>query len=289
MYYYLADKQEDKMKNTLTLSLKITNWCNLNCAHCCENSGKNRAKRFLPLEKIEKYLQEFKELPYDLSEYVVIGGGEGLSPYLFGNFDYIPNLLKEINKVGGISTIKTNGVWGNNAVARKLILKDLAIFAHKIGKVVSLDISLDEFHDNITAVADIFSEILSDDYIAVSIRPALLGFYTDGSSNALLQLKSELKSRKIAITETTKGDWCVYNEQNQGIFIITDYNNEIFDLGRAKKNKVFTYRQTKPGLLKTNCVQIDNNDVVTLNNVYSEKINGRPLKTVIDNLIKRTK
>ena len=80
------------MKNIFTLSFKITNWCDLNCAHCCENSGPKRPGRFLPLEKTEKYLNEFKELPYNLSEYVVIGGGEGLSPYLFDNFDYIPNL-----------------------------------------------------------------------------------------------------------------------------------------------------------------------------------------------------
>lgn len=277
------------MKNIFTLSFKITNWCNLNCAHCCENSGSKHVRRFLPLEKIEKYLYEFKDLPYNLSEYVVIGGGEGLSPYLFENFDYIPNLLLKINNIGGISTIKTNGVWGGNTNVKNFILKDLAIFAHKIGKVITLDISIDEFHDNITNVANIFEEILSDEYISVSIRPTLVGFNTPGSSKALSQLKSELYARKILTIQTSRGDLCVYNENAQGIFVITDYGNEVFDLGRAKKNKVFTYHQQKPGLLQTNCIQIDNSDTVTMNNFYREKIDGRPLKVVIDSLIQRAK
>ena len=288
MYYYFVN-QEDKMKNIFTLSFKITNWCDLNCAHCCENSGPKRPGRFLPLEKTEKYLNEFKELPYNLSEYVVIGGGEGLSPYLFDNFDYIPNLLHKINSIGGVSTIKTNGVWGNNASVRKLILKDLAIFAHKIGKVVTLDISVDEFHNNTTGVANIFEEILSDEYLAVSIRPTFVGFNTPESAKALSKLKAELTARKILIIQTSRGDLCVYNEDGQGMFVITDYNSEIFDLGRAKKNKVFTHHQTNPGLLQTNCIQIDNNDVVTMNNFYREKIDGRPLNTVIDSLIQKAK
>lgn len=277
------------MNNIFTLSFKITNWCNLNCAHCCENSGQNRARRFLPMKKIEKYLNEFKKLPYNLSEYIVIGGGEGLSPYLFDDFDYIPNLLSKINSVGGVSTIKTNGLWGNNAGTRKFILKDLSIFAHKIGKVVTLDISIDEFHNNIKNVADIFAEILSDNYVTVSIRPTLVGFKTLKSAMALSQLKSELKARKITTVETTKGDLFMCNEHGVGVFVITDYYNEIFDLGRAKKNKVFTCHQTAPRLLPTNCIQIDNNDTVTMNNFYREKIDGRPLKVVIDSLISRTK
>lgn len=277
------------MKNIFTLSFKITNWCNLNCAHCCENSGPNQDRSFLSFEKIEKYLREFKELPYNLSEYVVIGGGEGLSPYFFKNFDYIPNLLLKINNFGGVSTIKTNGIWGNNTSVKNFILKDLAILAHKIDKVITLDISVDEFHDNITGVANIFEGILSDEYITVSIRPTLVGFNTPGSSKALSRLKTELYARKILTIQTSNADLCVCNKAGQGIFVITDYGNEIFDLGRAKKNNVFTYQQTKPCLGQTNCIQIDNTDTITMNNFYREKIDGRPLKVVIDSLIQRAK
>ena len=277
------------MNNIFTLSFKITNWCDLNCAHCCENSGPKRAGRFLPLEKTEKYLNEFRELPYNLSEYVVIGGGEGLSPYLFDNFDYIPGLLRKINNIGGVSTIKTNGNWGNNASIRKLILKDLAIFAHKIGKVVTLDISVDEFRNNTTGVANIFEEILSDEYIAVSIRPTLVGFNTPASLKALFRLKSELNARKMFAVQTKQDILYVCNENGQGILVVTDYGNEIFDIGRAKKNNVFTYHQTNPGLLNINCIQIDNYDFATMNNFYREKINGRPLRVVIDSLISKIK
>ena len=277
------------MYGRFALSFKITNWCNLNCAHCCENSGPLQAERLLPLNKIEKYLGEFKELPYNLSEHIVIGGGEGLSPYLFGNFDYIPDLLMMINAQNGVSTIKTNCAWGNKKAKARMILQDLAKAAHKTGKVVTLDISVDEFHDNISGVTKIIAEILSNEYLMEAVRLTLVGFRTLASAAALLRLKKELTARKMLVDITRSGDFIIYNEQGQGVFVVTDYNNEIFDIGRAKKNDVFTYRQQIPGLLKVNCIQIDSNDTAILNNFYREKINNRPLRTVVDSLIHRAK
>ena len=274
---------------TFMLSFKITNWCNLNCAHCCENSGPNHANRFLSLNKIEKYLQQFKELPYSISEHIVIGGGEGLAPYLFGNLNYIPRLLSMIDSVWCVPTIKTNGAWGNNAYTRNLILQDLTMSAHKMQKLVTLDISVDEFHNNTSGVASIFADILSKEYIMSAIRPTLVGFNTPASHKALSDLKKKIRARKMILEKTEDGDLRIYNERGQGIYVVCDFGNEIFDLGRAKKNNVYTYHQTGPGLLKTNCIQIDNNDTVTLNNYYREKFNHRPLKTVMNSLIYREK
>ena len=277
------------MYGKFTLAFKITNWCNLNCAHCCANSSPRAQQRLMPLDKIEKYLHEFKELPYNLSEHIVIGGGEGLAPYFFGNLIYIPAVLSKINSVGGVSTIKTNAVWGNDTYTRNLILQDLAMNAHKMQKLVTLDISLDEFHNNIPAVANVFAEILSNEYITMAIRPTLVGFNTPASANALSQLKEELKARHLIVEQTENDDWAVYSESGLGIRVVCDFENEIFDLGRAKKNNVATFHQGATGLHETNCIQIDNQDTVTLNNYYREKIKGRPLKTVMNSLIYRGK
>ena len=270
------------------LAFKITNWCNLNCAHCCENSSPRAQQRLLSLDKIEKYLYEFKELPYNISEYIVIGGGEGLAPYLFGNTDYIPDVLLKINSVDCISTIKTNGVWGNNPETRKLILGDLADVADKIGKLVTLDISVDEFHNNIPAVANIFAEILDNEYITKAIRPTLVGFKTQGSADAFAQLKRELLGRGLVMCRDLFGNWCVANTRVQ-IQVICDFESAIFNMGRAKKNNVATFYQGAPGLHETNCIQIDNQGRVTLNYYYREKIKDRPLKTVMNSLIYRGK
>ncbi len=243
----------------------------------------------MSLHQIDEYLCEFNELPYRLSENVVIGGGEGLSPYLFGNFDYIPDVLSMINSQNGVTTIKTNGVWAADKSRARTILKSLATTAHKMGKLVDLDISIDEFHNNIPAVANLFSEILSDEYITVAVRPIFAGFKTLGSAVALVKLKKELNARKILVEQKSNGDWCVYNEFGTGIHVPTDYDNEIFDIGRAKNTNVFTYRYQEPGLISVNSLQIDGNDNAILNNFYKTKINGRPLENVVKSLIQRAK
>ena len=256
----------------------------MNCAHCCENSGRFMPTKFMSIDKIEKYIHEFKELPYDTSEHIVIGGGEGLAPYLFGKSDYIPKIVTLINKNGGVPTIKTNGIWGNREDTRKFILKDLAKIAYRTNKLVTLDISLDEFHKNISAVSNIFVDILSSDFIMMAIRLVLVGFNTKASASALSQLKHELNARKIMIDEIHGGDMAVYNDKGKGFLVITDYNGPIYNLGRAKENNIATAYYNH-NLSNLNCIQIDNNDVLTLNYAQCEKIAGKKLKDVIDSLL----
>ncbi len=243
----------------------------------------------MSLDKIEKYLHEFKELPYSVSEHVVIGGGEGLSPYLFGNLNYIPGVLSKIDSVDGVPTIKTNAVWGNNTYIRNLILQDLAMTAHKTHKLVTLDISVDEFHNNISGVANVFADILSNEYFLLALRPTLVGFNTSASANALLALKNALKARHLITEQMENGDFAVYNERGMGMRVVCDYESEIFDLGRAKENNVFTCRFFAPGFIGRNCIQIDGNDMVVLNNYYRAKTENRSLKTVVNSLIHRGK
>ena len=96
------------MNNELVISFKITNWCNLHCAHCCERSNKHNKPNFMSLEKIEKYLSESRELAIAPNELLSIGGGEAFATYMFGQTTYIPRALDLFYSYEYIPTLKTN-------------------------------------------------------------------------------------------------------------------------------------------------------------------------------------
>ena len=277
------------MFGRLALSLKITNWCDLNCAHCCECSGRNNPTNFMPATKAEDYIGEFQEVPFNLAQHYTIGGGEGLAPYQFGDYDYIPQVLSCIYKVDGVPTIKTNGVWGEKANLRSDILKNLAHSAYVGNKLLTLDISVDEFHNNLNGVANIITDVVQSDYLLPAIRIALLGFDTDGTRKAMNQLRSKLADRDVGWDNIPNGDIGVYRSGgNIGMRVIVNDDNAIFDLGRAKQNKVYT-ATGQPTMTYVNCIQIDNNNLAILNYLYCEQIAGRPLSRVFESLQSKVK
>lgn len=277
------------MFGCLALSLKITNWCDLNCTHCCECSGRNNPTNFMPATKAEDYIGEFQEIPFNLAQHYTIGGGEGLAPYQFGDYDYIPQVLSCIYKVDGVPTIKTNGVWGEKANLRSDILKDLAHSAYVDNKLLTLDISVDEFHNNLNGVANIITDVVQSDYLLPAIRIALLGFATDETQKAMNQLRSKLADRNVGWDNLSNGDIGVYRSGGDiGMRVIVNDNNAIFDLGRAKQNKVYT-ATGQPTMTYVNRIQIDNNNLAILNYLYCEQIAGRPLSRVFESLQSKVK
>jgi len=277
------------MFGILTLSLKITNWCDLNCAHCCECSGRNNPTNFMPPTKAEDYIGEFQEIPFNLSKYYTIGGGEGLAPYQFDDYDYIPQVLSCIYKVDGVPTVKTNGVWGEKCNLRSGILKSLANSAYIGNKLLTLDISVDEFHNNLNGVANIITDVVQSDYLLPAIRISLLGFKTPGTQNTMAQLRSKLEDRNVSWDNISNGDIGVYRSGGSvGMRMIVLDDNEIFNLGRAKQNNIST-TTNQPTTSYVNCIQVDNNNLAVLNNLYFEQIAGRPLPRVFESLQSKVK
>lgn len=274
------------MYGVLTLSLKITNWCNLNCAHCCECSGANNPTNFMPLTRAEQYISEFQEVPYHIMQHYTISGGEGLAPYQFGDFDYIPTILSCIYKIDGIPTIKTNGVWGERYNMRVDILKSLANSARTGNKLLTLDISVDEFHNNLKGVANIVADVVQSDYLLPAIRICLVGFNTDGTRNNMAKLRTQLEERELHTEVLPNDDWAVYRDDNKGMRVVVGAETEIYDLGRAKQNNVYTATGDPAGGY-VNCLSVDNNNLATLNYLYAEQIAGRNLKCVMDSLMRR--
>ncbi len=96
--------------------------------------------------------------PYQL---ITIGGDEALAPYMMGDTKYIPSVLDLTYSYGYIPTIKTNGTWGNNDKLRKNILSDIASRAYKYSKLITLDISVDEFHNSVYMYNDFNTPIFN--------------------------------------------------------------------------------------------------------------------------------
>lgn len=267
-------------------AFKITNWCNLCCAHCCECSGPKNPLNLMPLDKMEKYINELSTLPMGmLLETITISGGEGMAPYLFGQSDYIPTALKLIFDTGKIPTIKTNGLWAKNDDMRTSVLDSVSKAASDAHGVVAMDISVDEFHDNILPVANLVSGLLSKDYYKFTILPGLSGFSTKASAYALEQLKNELEKRGLSVVDCENDtEWVVCDEKSCNITVIRKvYDAQIFRWGRAIDNNVWTYNPdgVDLSLASIQCLQIDNDDNATLNNKFTSKIEERKLLDVL--------
>ena len=241
----------------------------------------------MPLEKLERYLQESKQMSIVPNQLMSISGGETLAPYMYNNGIYILKALDLIYSYEYIPTIKTNGTWGTNNFLRPQILSDLALCAYKYGKLVTLDISVDEFHNNQNGILNIIYHVLSNPYLCFAIRICLVGFNTPESTAVLLNLKQKLQNNKFEI-EPIEKDWVVYApNQSNGAYIITDYSTSIYNIGRAKQTKTYTSTADPNGNDGFNCLQIDNNDYAILNYKYREPINNRPLNAVLYSLMQK--
>ena len=277
------------MNNNWSLHLKITNWCNLNCAHCCECSNSAQPLNLLSLEKIEKYLHEIISMPIKPNELISIGGGEVMAPYMHNTPEYIPNLLDIVYKYEFVPTLKTNGTWGEQNKKRTKILSDIAKCAYKSGKLVTLDISVDEFHNNTDGVAKIIRNVVNEYYLCYAIRICLVGFNTPQSAKALLRLKQELLKNGFHIEITPPfGDWIISAPNGNTTVIYNSFTSGIFDIGRAKKNKNYTTTGNRNNT-GTDCLQIDNNDIATYNYGYCEPVQNRNIYEVLCSLKHRSK
>lgn len=251
-------------------------------------SGPDALKSLMPLGHAETFIEQFMDIPF-ASEYIVIGGGEAMAPYMFGENKYISNILSAIYKVDAVPTIKTNGTWGANQSLRQLILKDLADTAYFHQVLATLDISIDEFHNNIDGVANIISETIKSDYIAPAVRICLVGFNTVASAVALTQLRVALHNRGIATLplQDDTNDFIVTNG-NRGMQIFTSFNTPIYRMGRALITNTYTIGEPT-GFADNdgNCLTVDNADTAILNYKFREKIAGRDLDTVLKKLKKQ--
>lgn len=271
-------------QDKISFAIKNTNWCNLNCAHCCECSGPNVVPNFMPLDKVEQYIGEFCAMPLPKWEYMVFTGGEAMAPYLLKRYEYMPQCLEFAGRAGLAPFVKTNGVWGADGWLRRRILNDCADAAIKNNKMTSLDVSIDEFHNNVPAVARIIQEIVSSEHLARCVRVSISGLDTLKSHAQFSYLIAYLKAHNIHVFPS--GDTFIVASGTIGYKILFDFGTPVAQMGRAKQNGI---GETQPDgssdAVWGNCLQIDNDDVATLNYYYKTPVNGRPVFDVAKELL----
>lgn len=92
----IRKKFSNKIVHVEHMDLKITDWCDANCAWCHENSTINGK-----VGNLSKTIKLLKNLPKGVE--IAIGGGDPMS------HPGLPNFLKKIKKMGFIANITING------------------------------------------------------------------------------------------------------------------------------------------------------------------------------------
>ena len=271
-------------QDKISLAIKNTNWCNLNCAHCCECSGPNVVPNFMPLDKVEQYIGEFCAMPLPKWEYIVFTGGETMAPYFMQHYEYMPRCLEFAGRAGLAPFIKTNGVWGANDTLRRRILNDCVNAAVQNNVMTSMDVSIDEFHDNVPAVARIIQDIVSSEHLARCVRVSISGLDTLKSHARFNYLIAYLKAHNMHVFPS--GNTFIVASGPIGSKILFDFGTPVAQMGRAKQNGI---GETRPDgssdAVWGNSLQIANDDVATMNYYYKTPVNGRPVFDVVKELM----
>ncbi len=266
------------------LALKLTNWCNLNCAHCCEFSGDNAPLNVMPIDAVQKHLRQFRELDAPKFEHLVFTGGEAMAPYFHGNYSYIPQCLDAAYKNGFVPFIKTNATWAAGVIGTR-ILNDLATAAYKYQIMASLDISVDEFHHNVASAANVIEMVMKNSRLTPAIRISLAGLNTERSKYQLYTLIALLKNCGLDAIPVDNMTLAIgYKDTIASVYY--DFSAPVVATGRAAINGLG--HKAHIGAPDENgqcCLQIDNRDTAILNYKWRTPVAGQPMNTVLAKLI----
>lgn len=218
-------------RNPYVMIFKTTNYCGYKCAHCCENSGPDQAKSFIPPFVIKKYIRDALADP-TFSRSVVFTGGEIMSAYdLFGVY-YVPYLLGTCREYKLSTDIKTNAAWVNGAHAQT-IFNDLH---HAITNTkpysIQVSLSLDKYHpDSIKNNAAIIKKLAK----LPNARAMVNVSYFDGDEKRYDELLKHVVRDGVDVSP------CMILSNNQlsdidmaGDLILKKSVGKLFDGGRAK-------------------------------------------------------
>lgn len=268
------------------LAFKITNWCNLRCAHCCEKSGPEHQPNLMDLDKMAMYLEEFNALPIEKYDIVALTGGEVMAPYYYCDYTYIPLSLQVAFDENMTPCLKTNGTWGNDENLMNRILASITDIAGENDKKVMMDISLDSFHKNFGAVANIYRTLLNNPTCAKHIDVVLQGIKNNSMHN-LYDLYMALSSYGIIKGEDILGQFITDGTNRYPINY--NFNQAIANIGRARANKLGTFNLTGQPDIYGDSIMIDRNDRLRLNLVNCMAMGTKPLGECLQILKEKSK
>lgn len=134
-----------KEPNTYQVSFEITNYCNLKCRHCCNDSSISKGC-YLSKEEMFNLIDELKSI--NTTSIYVTGGEPTLHP------DFL-DIAKHINNNGMTLVLATNGYDIHNQLE---IIKENV--SHPAGVFVSLD-GIGVVHDEFRGVSGAFLNAVS--------------------------------------------------------------------------------------------------------------------------------
>lgn len=271
----------------ISLALKITNWCNLNCAHCSERSGPSVAPNIMPISDVRNYIAQFRDMRAPKWNHLVFTGGETMAPYFHGEQKYIPQCIDASYNAGFIPYFKTNGMWGGNQKMCDGILNDLADAAYRYNNMTTIEISLDEFHNNITQTARIISDVVKNARLNRAIRISLAGLDTPMANRCMIDLLGQICARRMAVRFVDDMTIRVeYGTLSANVYF--DFGTPVSIAGRAVDNKLGTQPVSgMPGAGFGSCLQIDNAGIATLNYKWREPVAGLTMDELATKLMRR--
>ena len=271
----------------VNLALKVTNWCNLCCAHCCERSNSKEPFNLMPLDRIERYIAQYVNMDVPVWDYVVFTGGESMAPYYCGMDTYVPSVAEISIKNNLNPAFKTNAKW--DAALAKRILKDLADVAHKYNHQISLDISIDEYHDNFLSAANVISQIMASQYLIDAIPVSFVGLNTVASQYKIQEFLNILKSRGMFVGATTiPTDEFLVAKGDKTNVMFYDFGG-LSRLGRAADNNIANARIISGNGHSggSDCLEITNNNQAILNYKYKTTMDNKTIAQVYNELLQK--
>lgn len=214
------------------LIFKTTNYCWYQCPHCCECSGPNNPRKFIPAEIVCNYLDQASQYG-QFSKQVVFTGGEIMSVYRFGPDGYVPKLLNKSLDLGYGTDIKTNAAWVRAGFGEK-IFQDLhnVVSSHEPYSM-QISVSLDKYHKNaLENSAILISRLAKMPNMRLQVHVA--GF--QNHADMVPALLERIKSNGVKADEVFYG--ALDNLQSRimvgGQILLRTGRATLFDGGRAK-------------------------------------------------------
>jgi len=203
----------DTQPGAFSLTLEVTNKCNLRCKHCYNNSGLKNNNETLQFATIKSIIDDIKCLYSNLGQLIITGG----EPFLYKDIDKI--ILYSFNNGFNKIRINTNGtVFPENDT---LLLSILQKYQDEISIQVSLLGATKETNDYLTSVNGSFEQTIKNLVTFKQILP-------DVSISFLIS--------KLSIIEKDKA-----NVISSDFEIPIVFNDNLLLVGRALDNKEQIY------------------------------------------------
>ncbi len=238
----------------------------------------------MPVDKIERYISEFKDMGVPVWDYVTFTGGEVMAPTYIGHTKYIPTVADICARNDMSACFKTNGLWGNRLIKCDDILKCLSDVAHKYDRQILLDISIDEYHNNLDAAANIVQQIMKSQSLIDAIVVSFIGLNTSASQYKFNEFSNILRNRGFFVGPIDSDGTIMISKDNKSNVMFYDIG-ALSRLGRAADNNLTQHipsSHIRSG--DSDCLEITNNNQAILNYAFTTDIKDKTIAQVYNEL-----